>query len=566
MPNIPEDRSIRVGLRLYDGSSYDTVVERVEYGGFGVIAFGPNRLRDNRMTAYKTLRRELLADPQVYASFVRECLLWMGLWGHANVAQAMALSQMGDTIGLRPVLALEYAEHGSVRNVLVNAARRGPLGRLPLDGALLLAQQIAAGLAYLHQPEPAYLRAEPTVHRDLKPENVLIMGDGRAVITDFGLAKAVEESPLARALLLSQAGSVAAGSGERQAEEAILVGGETALQSVGIHTAEGIVLGTIPYMAPEQWVSPRYVASPADIYAFGVMLSELLAGRHALLDFTPPATQADWRRAHSDPHPRPLHEVAPDVPEAVEAIYQRCFAREPENRPAADEVLAALQEGARVAGKTVYIPEEYMPHTLLNEKAHWHNWSIAYLNFKLYDEALERNERALVLARQLKDEHPELLANTLLTRGNILKELGARALEQGHDAEATRLDQQVETTYQDSMNAFPPATTTEGRRSRAIVWKQIGIFNYERKRYDYADDAYARALALWPDMADTYFNRSLSEAVWGEAEAQAGHRETAIAHLRQARVYAATSLGMSDPTAERLLQVIEANLRKLGAD
>ena len=565
MPHDREDATIYVGLRLYDGTDYDTLIERVEYGGFGVIAFGLNRLDDGRMTAYKTLRRELLDDPQTRASFVRESLLWMGLWGHANVAEANALIEAGDAIGLRPFLALAYAERGSLRELLLSA-RQQPTHRLPLHVALLLAQQIAAGLAYLHQPEPAYLRAEPTVHRDLKPENVLIMGDGRAVITDFGLAKAVEESPLARALLLSQAGSVAAGSGERQAEEAILVGGETALQSVGIHTAEGIVLGTIPYMAPEQWVSPRYVASPADIYAFGVMLSELLAGRHALLDFGRQYTQADWRRAHSDPHTRPLHEVAPDVPEAVEAIYQRCFAREPENRPAADEVLAALQEGARVAGKTVYIPEEYMPHTLLNEKAHWHNWSIAYLNFKLYDEALERNERALVLARQLKDEHPELLANTLLTRGNILKELGARALEQGHNAEATRLDQQVETTYQDSMNAFPPATTTEGRRSRAIVWKQIGIFNYERKRYDYADDAYARALALWPDMADTYFNRSLSEAVWGEAEAQAGHRETAIAHLRQARVYAATSLGMSDPTAERLLQVIEANLRKLGAD
>ena len=564
MPNIPEDRSIRVGLRLYDGSSYDTVVERVEYGGFGVIAFGPNRLRDNRMTAYKTLRRELLADPQVYASFVRECLLWMGLWGHANVAQAMALSQMGDTIGLRPVLALEYAEHGSVRNVLVNAARRGPLGRLPLDGALLLAQQIAAGLAYLHQPEPAYLRAEPTVHRDLKPENVLIMGDGRAVITDFGLAKAVEESPLARALLLSQASSVAAGSGERQAEEAILVGGETALQSVGIHTAEGIVLGTIPYMAPEQWVSPRYVASPADIYAFGVMLSELLAGRHALLDFTPPATQADWRRAHSDPHPRPLRAVSLDVPPIVEAIYQRCFAREPEDRPTADEALAALQAGAREAGEEVYFPPTVVPHTLYNEKVHWHQWSIAYLKFKLFDEALARSDRALAIAQQLKDEYPDLLANTLLTRGNILKEMGTRAIEQGDLALAAQLDQQVEAAYQDCLDVYPPISTPEGRRGRASTWHQIGAFNKQRQRHAHADDAYGRALKLQPDMADTYYNRALNQAQWGLAEAQAGRQDAAIAHLRQARVYAITALGMSLPPAGGLLQDIEDILRQLG--
>jgi tetratricopeptide (TPR) repeat protein len=255
--------------------------------------------------------------------------------------------------------------------------------------------------------------------------------------------------------------------------------------------------------------------------------------------------------------------VAPDIPEVIEATYRQCLAREPGERPTAAEALAALQAGAHLAGTTVYIPEEYMPHTLLNEKAHWHNWSIAYLNFKLYGEALERNERALALSQQLKDEHPELLANTLLTRGNILKELGTQALEQGNDAEGARVDKQVEATYQDALNTFSPATS-EGRRSRAVVWKQTGIFHFERKRYAYADDAYARALALWPDMADTYFNRSLSQARWGEAESHAGHRESAIAHLRQARVYAATSLGMSDPTAERLLQAIETLLRELG--
>jgi serine/threonine protein kinase len=570
MPQIRDDPSIYVGLRLYNGTGYDSIVERVAYGGFGVIAFGPNRLRDNRMTAYKTLRRELLDDPQTRASFVRESLLWMGLWGHANVATATALIEVGDDLGFRPFLALEYAEHGSLRELLVSAAQREPNWRLPLNVALELAQQIAAGLAYLHQPEPAYLRAVPTVHRDLKPENVLLMSDGRAVITDFGLAKVVEESPLARALLLlSQAGRTvpdAGDGGDRQIEEAIVVAGDITLHSVGIHTADGIALGTIPYMAPEQWVSARYVGPPADIYALGIMLSEIFAGRHALLDLNQPATQADWRRAHSDPHPRPLRAVAPDVPEVIEAIYQRCLAANPTNRPTAEAVLAALQAGARDAGQEVYTPSEIVPHSLWNESAHWHQLSIAYFNFKLYDEALARNDRALELARRQRSERPEGLANTLVVRGNILNALGARAWEAHHDAEATRIDQEVEATYQEALYTYPPVSTPEGRRGRATVWKQIGVFNNERQRYAHADDAYGRALTLQPEKADTYYNRALNQAQWAANEAQPGRLDAAaaIARLRQARVYAVTAVVMKFPPAGRLVQTIEEMLRELG--
>ena len=566
MANVRDDPTVHIGMRLFDGGNYDTRIERVEYGGFGVIAFGPNRLREGSMTAYKTLRRELLDEPQTRASFVRECLLWMGLWPHPNVAEAYGLSEMGDTVGLRPFLALAYAEHGSLRNLLVSAGKRETNGRLPMDAGLFLAEQIAAGLAYLHRPDPTYLRAEPTVHRDLKPENILLMSDGRAVITDFGLAKAVEESPLARALLLSHMSIAQPGLAQpsqisdRQAEEAILIGGEIATQSVGIHTLEGIVLGTIPYMAPEQWESPRYVGPPADIYAFGIMLSELLAGRHALLDFHPPASQAAWRRAHHDPHPRPLREVAPEIPPVVEALYQRCLAANPQDRPTAEETLAILQAGALAAGEEPYTPPEYVPHTPYNEKVYWHQWSIAYENFHLFDEALARNDRALVLAHQLKQEHPDLLANTLLVRGNILSRMGREALESGNTSKAAGLDQQVETAYQDALAAYPPTTTPEGRLTRAIVWKQIGVFNNERQRYAYAEDAYRRALSFQPDMADTYFNRGKNEWEWGKAEAQAGHREAALEHLRQGRVYAVTSLGMNDPTAQRLLQVIEESL------
>ena len=571
MPRIPDDPTIHVGMRLYDGTSYDTIIERVEYGGFGVIAFGPNRLNNGTIIAYKTLRRDLMEDPQTRASFVRECLLWIGLWDHPNVAEATALPEMGDSAGLRLFLALDYAENGSLRSWLRIAAQRESSGRLPFNIALNLAQQIAAGLAYLHQPEPAYLRTEPTVHRDLKPENVLLMGDGRAAITDFGLAKAVEASPTALALLLAESGRFGrieppgqSGRSGRQPEEAILIGGDEATLTTGMHTAAGVALGTLPYMAPEQWRDARYVGPPADIYALGIMLSELLAGRHALLDLEQPHSQAEWQAVHLNPLPRSLREAAPEVPASVEAIYRRCLAPDPADRPTAAEALAALQAGAREAGEDAYTPQERVPHTPFNEWVHWHNWSIAHLNFELFDEALARNDRALKLARQYRTEEPDILAKTLLTRGNILNELGRDALEQGNKAEAARLDQQVEAAYQESLETRPPATTPEGRRGRSFVWNQIGVFNRQRKRYAHADDAYRRSLELQPDKADTYYNRAINQWKWGMEEADAGRRGAAVAHLRQGRVYAVTSLGMSLPTAGGLLRDIEDALRHLG--
>ena len=563
MAHAREDPTIHVGLRLYSGSDYDTVVDRVEYGGFGVIAFGPNRLRDGRITAYKTLRRDLLEDAQTHASFVRECLLWVGLWGHANVVVAYAVLEMGDAINQRPFLALEYAKYGSARALLQTAQQR-PGGRLPLEAGLLLAQHIAAGLAYLHQPDPAYLRPKPTVHRDLKPENVLIMEDGRAVITDLGLAKAVEESPFALALLLSHRGLDQQSLQGRQAEEAILLGGDEATHTTSLHTAGGVALGTIPYMAPEQWEDARYAGAPADIYALGIMLSEILAGRHALLDLNQPHSQADWRRAHSDPHPRPIRDVAPEVPAVIETIYQRCLAANPDSRPSADQVLAALQTGARAVGVEAYDAPELAPHTLFNEFVHWHQWSNAYYHFELYNEALARNDRALPIARQLAAERPDVLPATLLTRGTILKGLGTQALEAGKLAEAAEWDRQAEAAYQESLMTRPPASTPEGARGRSFVWNQIGAFNNERERYAYAEDAYARAIALKPDKADTYFNRSKNQAEWGLDEARHGRRDTGIEHLRQGRVFAITSIALGDPTAQRLLENIEGALRQLG--
>ena len=555
MVNEYRDPSIHANLHLYDGTDFDTIVQRVAYGGFGVIAFGPNKLRGGEMVAYKTLRRELLADPKAYATFVRECLLWIGLWDHPNIASVFAVMEMGDAEGLRPFIALRYAANGSLRDTL-NAAYRLPGGRLPLEEGLFLAQQIAAGLTYLHTPDPAYLRDEPTVHRDLKPENVLLMGDGRAVITDFGLAKIIEEA--SPETLISFAALLAGGA----------LGGPHAAvnptRTTGMITTAGVGLGTPAYMPPEQWQDARHASTPADVYALGLMLSELLAGRHPLLDVRQGHTPAEWERAHALPNPGALRAIEPRIPLGVEMIYLRCLAVDPAARPRAADVLAALQEGARAAGMEVYEAPEIAAHSAYNELVHWHQWSGACLSFARYEEALQRNDRALNLARDLARERPELLPTTLTARGTIFTGLGKQALEAGDAGAASRWDAQAMVAYQEALAAFPPETTEEGRVGRAMVWHQLGVLHSARRQWPLAESDYAKALDLKPDMSDTFYNRANNLAKWAVEDARGGRRADATGHLRQARVYAITSVTLGDPMSQGLLKSIEEMLHALG--
>jgi hypothetical protein len=96
-----------------------------------------------------------------------------------------------------------------------------------------------------------------------------------------------------------------------------------------------------------------------------------------------------------------------------------------------------------------------------------------------------------------------------------------------------------------------------------VVWHQLGVFHNERQRYAQAEATYAQALALQPDMADTYYARAKNLREWGLAlltSADAGERAEGVAHLRQARVHALTSLGLHYPPASMLLALIQAAL------
>jgi eukaryotic-like serine/threonine-protein kinase len=168
-------------------------------------------------------------------------------------------------------------------------------GELPVPETVHILRDVADALSYAHR--------HGVVHRDIKPDNVLV-SDGHALVTDFGVAKALDE-----------------------ARHSVI-------------TSTGLALGTPAYMAPEQAAADPHTDHRADIYALGVLAYEMLAGRPP---FTAPTAQAVVA-AHMLQRPTPLAELRPSVPPALEALVLRCLEKRPADRPqTAAEVVHLLE-------------------------------------------------------------------------------------------------------------------------------------------------------------------------------------------------------------------------------
>jgi serine/threonine-protein kinase len=155
--------------------------------------------------------------------------------------------------------------------------------RLALAEAVSVTRQVANALGYAHR--------EGVIHRDVKPENILL-DDGRAVLMDFGLAKAL----------------LAAG-GERLTET-------------------GIMVGTPAYMSPEQGAGSKELDGRSDMYSLGCVLYEMLSGEPPFTGITPHAVMA---RKLADPVP-PLRTVCPEASPALQQVVERALARVPADR------------------------------------------------------------------------------------------------------------------------------------------------------------------------------------------------------------------------------------------
>jgi len=299
----PAGNTVAGGIALAEGAhihQYELIRE-LGRGGMGMVWAA----RDTKLGRRVAIKFLLDASRAVADRFLTEARA-TAQCNHENIV----IIHEVDELESMPYMVLEFLEGQPLR------AQLGDYGagtRLPASRVVELMLPVARALARAHELG--------IVHRDLKPENVFVTNAGQVKVLDFGIAKAIATA------------SPSAGPRRTQI-------GDVASMSMNI-TREGALIGTLPYMSPEQ-MGAGEVDARADIWAVGIMMYEMLAGRHPIQPLT---SEALLENAVSDgPMPSIRREV-PDLPDAVAMIVDGCLRKRAVERIArASDLVRRLEE------------------------------------------------------------------------------------------------------------------------------------------------------------------------------------------------------------------------------
>ena len=252
------------------------ITSKLGAGGMGEV-WRATDTKLGRDVAIKILPEAFAADPDRMARFTREAQVLASL-NHPNIAAIYGVEERA--------LVMELVEGPTL-------AERIEAGAIPVDEALPVARQIAQALEYAHE--------KAIVHRDLKPANVKVTPEGRVKVLDFGLAKALAGDPAAGDPMSSPTLTMRA-------------------------TMAGAIMGTAAYMSPEQ-AKGKPVDRRGDIWAFGVVLWEMLTGRQMYTGETVSETLASVIKDTPD-----LGALPEATPPAIRRLLRRCLEKEPRRR------------------------------------------------------------------------------------------------------------------------------------------------------------------------------------------------------------------------------------------
>jgi serine/threonine-protein kinase len=242
---------------------YEQIV-RIDAGGMGTVFRAMDRVL-RRPVALKFMKDEYQSDVEAVGRFIREAQA-------ASHLKHPGIVAIYDIHVQEPIyIAMEFVEGDTLREIMKR-------GAMPPESVLPVIEQTCAALGYAH--------SQGVVHRDIKPDNILVATGGIVKIVDFGLARVAEE--------------------------------------FSAMTRTGQIMGTPVYMAPEQ-IQGKAVDARTDMYAFGVMLYELLAGKA-------PFAEGDiaYRQVHETPILPGL--INPKIPKHLETIVMTCLQKRPEDR------------------------------------------------------------------------------------------------------------------------------------------------------------------------------------------------------------------------------------------
>jgi serine/threonine-protein kinase len=253
-------------------------------GGMATVYRAHDRLLE-RAVALKILHEQFTQDPDALERFGREARAVAQL-AHPNIVTVIDRGEDGG----RPYIVFEYIGGENLKQLV---AREGPL---PVATVIEIGIQVARALEAAHD--------RGVVHRDIKPQNVLLADEGRAKVTDFGIARARNTEGM---------------------------------------TLTGTIMGTSDYIPPEQ-ARGETAGEAGDVYSLGVVLFELLTGR---VPYEGDNAVAVAMRHVNDPVPS-VHELRPDVPPRLDALVGRALAKEPRDRFATmSDLVAELEACAR---------------------------------------------------------------------------------------------------------------------------------------------------------------------------------------------------------------------------